>query len=131
MEFQFEKGMKKTAETLVQNENTAKTMGSGSLPVFATPAMAALMEQAASTLVDQTVDLEWTSVGIQLAIEHIAATPEGMQVWAEAELTAVDGRKLTFSLSAWDEKEQIGKGTHERFLVKKAAFLEKTLKKGQ
>ena len=131
MEFQFEKGMKKTAEMLVQNENTAKTMGSGSLPVFATPAMAALMEQAASTLVDQTVDLEWTSVGIQLAIEHIAATPEGMQVWAEAELTAVDGRKLTFSLSAWDEKEQIGKGTHERFLVKKAAFLEKTLKKGQ
>lgn len=131
MEFQFEKGMKKTAETLVQNENTAKTMGSGSLPVFATPAMAALMEQAASTLVDQTVDLEWTSVGIQLAIEHIAATPEGMQVRAEAELTAVDGRKLTFSLSAWDEKEQIGKGTHERFLVKKAAFLEKTLKKGQ
>ena len=131
MEFQFEKGMKKNAETLVQNENTAKTMGSGSLPVFATPAMAALMEQAASTLVDQTVDLEWTSVGIQLAIEHIAATPEGMQVWAEAELTAVDGRKLTFSLSAWDEKEQIGKGTHERFLVKKAAFLEKTLKKGQ
>lgn len=131
MEFQFEKGMKKNAETLVQNENTAKTMGSGSLPVFATPAMAALMEQAASTLVDQTVDLEWTSVGIQLAIEHIAATPEGMQVRAEAELTAVDGRKLTFSLSAWDEKEQIGKGTHERFLVKKAAFLEKTLKKGQ
>ena len=131
MEFQFEKGMKKTAETLVQNENTAKTMGSGSLPVFATPAMAALMEQAASTLVDQAVDLEWTSVGIQLAIEHIAATPEGMQVRAEAELTAVDGRKLTFSLSAWDEKEQIGKGTHERFLVKKAAFLEKTLKKGQ
>ena len=131
MEFQFEKGMKKNAETLVQNENTAKTMGSGSLPVFATPAMAALMEQAASTLVDQAVDLEWTSVGIQLAIEHIAATPEGMQVRAEAELTAVDGRKLTFSLSAWDEKEQIGKGTHERFLVKKAAFLEKTLKKGQ
>lgn len=131
MEFQFEKGMKKTAETLVQNENTAKTMGSGSLPVFATPAMAALMEQAASTLVDQTVDLEWTSVGIQLAIEHIAATPEGMQVRAEAELTAVEGRKLIFSLSAWDEKEQIGKGTHERFLVKKAAFLEKTLKKGQ
>ena len=131
MEFQFEKGMKKNAETLVQNENTAKTMGSGSLPVFATPAMAALMEQAASTLVDQTVDLEWTSVGIQLAIEHIAATPEGMQVRAEAELTAVEGRKLIFSLSAWDEKEQIGKGTHERFLVKKAAFLEKTLKKGQ
>lgn len=131
MEFELQAGMKKTADLLVQEENTAKAMGSGSLPVFATPAMAALMEQAASLLTDEAVDAEWTSVGTKLELAHIAATPEGMQVKAEAELLSVDGRKLTFYLQAWDEKELIGKGTHERFLVKRAAFLEKTVKKGQ
>ena len=99
----IEIGMKGRAETLVAPDNTAQAAGSGLLPVFATPWMAALMENAAVQAVQGALSPEEGTVGTRLDVTHDAATPVGMKVWAEAEVTAVEGRKLTFSVSAFDE----------------------------
>ena len=111
-------GSKGRAACVVNDQNTAAAVGSGLLPVFATPQMIALMENAA-------VDATQASVGTRLDVSHDAATPVGMQVWAEAEVTAVDGRKLTFAVTAYDETGPIGKGTHERFIIQNDKFLAK------
>jgi len=120
-------GMKGRSETVVKVANTARTMGSGTLEVFATPAMVALMEQAAV----QALPLPpgQSSVGTLIDIRHTAATPLGSKVWAEAELTAIDGRRLVFTVTAYDEKELIGAGTHERFLVDEKRFVAKAAAK--
>lgn len=115
-------GLKKEAVTLVAEDNTAKTLGSGSLKVFATPAMTCLMEKAAADLLESVLSEDMTSVGISLNIAHKAPTPLGMKVRAEAVITAVDGRKVTFAVKAYDEKEEIGSGIHERFLVAAEKF---------
>jgi len=129
MDFDLKIGMKKEEAVMVSDENTAIAMGSGSLPVFATPALAALLEKAAAILVEDQVSSEWTSVGTLLAIEHIAATPVGMLVTGKVELMEVQGRKLIFSVQAFDGREEIGRGTHERFLVKKESFMQKAMNK--
>lgn len=105
-------GLKGRAETVVTQENTAAAVGSGLLPVFATPYMIALMEGAAVNAVQAQLEEDQGTVGTHLDISHDAATPIGMKVWAEAELTAVEGRKLIFSVTAYDEAGQIGQGTH-------------------
>ena len=122
-------GLKGRAEKIVDHTNTAKTMGSGSLDVFATPALVALMEEAAV----KALELEegQTSVGVSLDIKHTAATPVGMKVWAVAELIEVDRRRLVFQVEAFDVKEQIGSGRHERFLIDVDKFMQKTLSKNQ
>lgn len=118
-------GLAGTAETIVRETNTAIAMGSGSLQVFATPCMVALMEQAACNAVAACLDEESTSVGTLVNITHDAATGMGKKVTATATLTAVEGRKLVFEITAADEDKQIGKGIHERFIVNKEKFMAK------
>lgn len=122
-------GMKGIAETSVEREDTAMEVGSGSLLVYATPCMVALMEGAACEAIAQALSEDQTTVGIALNIEHLAATPVGMDVRAEAEVIAVEGKIITFALSAFDEAGQIGKGTHKRCIVNGQRFLDKTYSK--
>lgn len=116
------------AETIVDNTNTALTMGSGSLEVFATPAMIALMEKAACNTVNAYLGEELSTVGIRIDVAHTAATPIGKKVTAKAELLDVDDRSLTFVITALCGDEIIGKGTHERFIINKEKFMRKLTK---
>ena len=118
-------GMTREAVDTVTDVNTAVTVGSGSLAVYATPAMAALMERAAAELCQQECPEGWTTVGTSLNIAHRAATPVGLAVRAVAEVTAVDGRAVTLNVTAYDEREQIGAGTHARFAVAVDKFMAK------
>ncbi|MCF2662277.1 thioesterase family protein [Pseudoflavonifractor phocaeensis] len=122
-------GMKGRAEAVVNDQNTAVSAGSGTLPVFATPWMCALMEQAAWTAVASALAEGESTVGTQLSISHLSATPVGLKVWAESEVTAVDGKRIVFKVSAYDEKGLIGEGTHERFTVTDERFLGKAARK--
>lgn len=123
MEFtELKVGMKFQVEEEVTERNTAVALGSGSLEVYATPAMACLMERAAADLAQKHLPEGWTSVGISLNIKHQAPTPIGMAVKAEAEIVQVDGRKLTYTVRAFDDREEIGNGTHERFIVEAEKF---------
>ena len=124
-------GSKGRAEVLVTEANTAAAVGSGLVPVFATPYMVALMENAAVNAVQAGLEAGQGTVGTRLEVTHDAATPVGMKVWAEAELTAVEGKKLTFTVRAFDEAGPIGGGTHERFIITVDRFLAKAeAKKG-
>ena len=122
-------GMKGIAETSVEREDTAAEVGSGSLLVYATPCMVALMEGAACEAIAEAIPEGQTSVGIALNIEHTAATPVGLEVRAEAEVTAVEGKVITFQLTAFDEAGEIGKGTHKRCIVNSQKFLDKAYDK--
>ncbi|MCI7323021.1 MAG: thioesterase family protein [Lachnospiraceae bacterium] len=113
----LETGMKGRKEIVVTQEKTAKAMGSGTLDVFATPAMIALMENTAFESVAGELEEGSGTVGTALKVKHVAATPVGMKVVCETELVKVDGRALTFSVKAFDEKGLIGEGEHERFIV--------------
>ena len=125
----IEIGMKATTSTLAEREDTALEVGSGSLLVYATPCMAALMEAAACEAIASGLSDTETSVGTELNICHLSATPVGLEVYAEAEVTAAEGKTVTFSLRAWDEAGEIGKGTHTRVLVNSQKFLEKAYNK--
>lgn len=124
-------GVKGTDHVLVQESNTAAFMGSGLLPVFATPAMIALMEKTASESIQPYLEEGSGSVGTNLNVKHVSATPLGMEVRCESELIKVDGRKLVFSVKAFDAAGLIGEGTHERFLIKNESFLKKAEQKGK
>ncbi len=122
-------GLKGVAETPVTEENTAAAMGSGLLPVFATPAMLALMENAAAASVQPCLAEGQGTVGTRLEVSHLAATPVGLTVRAESELIEIDRRRLVFTVRAWAGEELIGEGTHQRFIIDNARFLEKALAK--
>ena len=122
-------GMKALVEADVEREDTALEVGSGSLLVYATPCMVALMEGAACEAIAEAIPENQTTVGIALNIEHLSATPVGMEVRAEAEVTAVEGKIITFEIRAFDEAGEIGKGTHKRCIVNSQKFLEKTYNK--
>ena len=122
-------GMSGTASTLVEREDTALEVGSGSLLVYATPCMVALMEGAACEAIAEALGEDVTSVGTELSISHLSATPVGMEVYAEAEVTEVEGKAITFKVVAFDEAGKIGEGTHKRFIVNSQRFLEKTYTK--
>ena len=122
-------GMKAEVCTLVEREDTAKEVGSGSLLVYATPCMVALMEGAACEAIGDALGEDKTTVGIELNIQHTSATPVGLEVRAEAEVTAVDGKIITFELRAFDEAGEIGKGTHKRAIVPVQKFLDKAYSK--
>lgn len=124
-------GYKGTATTTAAETKLAVTVGSGSLRVFATPMMAALMEEAACNAVAPFLEGDETTVGTQLHIDHTAATPEGMQVTAEAEITAVNGREISLNVRAFDEVGEIGSGTHKRFVVFSEKFQNKTNQRGK
>ena len=125
----IEIGMTGRASCSVTQQNTALAVGSGALPVFATPMMAALMEAAAMDAVSACLEEGQGTVGTRLDITHDAATPVGMEVWAEAAVTAVDGRRICFTVRAWDERGSIGGGTHERYVVSNQRFLAKANQK--
>ncbi len=126
---QIEVGLKGEARQTVTPAQTAEALGSGLVPVYATPAMVALMEKAAVVALAAHLAPGDTTVGTQLEIVHLAATPLGDEVTAEAELVAVDGRRLSFTLAAWDSTEKIGEGRHERMIVGRERFLERVARK--
>ncbi len=122
----IEIGMKAEVSSLVEREDTAAEVGSGSLLVYATPCMAALMEGAACEAIANALEDGQTTVGTELNLNHISATPVGLSVRAEAEVTAVDGKCITFSIRAYDEAGEIGNAIHKRFIVNSQRFLDKT-----
>lgn len=118
----IEVGCKGYAEAIVTKEQTAKQAGSGALDVFSTPHMSALMEKAAWTSIQPELAEGQGSVGVALSLFHDAATPINMKVWAESVVTVVDGRKITFSVTAYDEKGVIGTAIHQRMIVENEKF---------
>ena len=121
----MEIGLKYESQAVVSEANTAATLGSGDMAVFATPAMVALMENAAMLAVKESLPEGSATVGTQMNTSHIKASPLGATITASAELTAVDGRRLTFAVKAWDENGIIGEGEHTRFVVDRERFLSK------
>ena len=115
-----------TAELKVSESDLAVNVGSGSLPVFATPTMIMLMEKAACNCLADFLEGDETSVGTEMNVKHVSATPCGMNVTAEAVLTEVNGREFTFRVKASDEAGVIGEGLHKRFLVYGEKFTAKT-----
>ena len=127
----LETGIRGGQSQLVTPENTAKAMGSGTLEVFATPALVALAEKTCWMSVASALEEGSGTVGTKLELEHTAPTPVGMTVTCESELIAVEGRKLTFRVSLHDEKGAVGGGIHERFVINNEKFAAKAqAKKG-
>lgn len=122
-------GLKGEASTNVERADTAYEVGSGDLLVYATPCMIALMEGAACDALSDVLPEDKTSVGIELTVSHLSATPVGLDVRAEAEITAVDGSIITFHVTAFDEIGKIGEGTHKRAVITTQKFLDKTYAK--
>ncbi len=122
-------GLKGQASTLVEREDTAYTVGSGQLLVYATPCMVALMEGAACEAIAGCMSDTQTTVGTALNIEHISATPVGLEVRAEATVTQVEGKVISFEVKAYDEAGEIGRGSHTRVIVSTQKFLDRTYNK--
>ncbi len=116
-------------DTVVDEKNIAKTMGSGDLPVYATPALVALMEEAACKAIASDLEENMTTVGTMIQVKHVAATPQGVKVWAQAKMIEKEGRKYRFMIEAFDEKGLIGTGEHERVAVDREKFLKRTMEK--
>ena len=128
---QLEVGLRGAREERVSERNTAKALGSGGLPVYATPAMITLMEFCAAQSVLPCLPEGSSTVGTRLDVKHLSATPVGMTVRCETELVEIDRRRLVFACKAYDEAGLIGEGTQERFIVENAKFMEKTEQKKQ
>ena len=122
-------GIRGRSETIVTEEKTARVMGSGELDVFATPAMIALIEETAWKSVAGELEPGEGTVGTKLDVSHISATPVGLKVVCETELTMVDRRRLVFQVEVSDETGRIGEGTHERFIVGNEKFMGKAKEK--
>lgn len=122
-------GMKAQVATLVEREDTALEVGSGSLLVYATPCMVALMEGAACEAIAEALPEGKTTVGTALQITHLSATPVGLEVYAEAEVSQIDGNTITFQVAAYDEAGKIGEGIHKRAIVTSQRFLDKVYTK--
>lgn len=110
---------------IIESKDTAQELGSGTLEVFATPRLIAFMENTAMNLVAEYLESGQGTVGTKVDIQHIAATPVGMEITATAKLLEVDNRRLVFELEAYDEKDKIAFGTHERFVIDEEKFLSK------
>ena len=126
---QLDMNIKGAAKTIATEDKLAINMESGNLAVFATPAMTALMEKAACNCIADYLDENETTVGTELNIQHTSATPKGMNVTAEAVLISVNGRIISFEVTAYDECGKIGFGTHKRAIVGSERFIEKTYQK--
>lgn len=126
---ELKEGLKLTNEYTVYEDQSAKSFGSGTLDVLATPVMIGWMENTSMILASKCLDKESDTVGTKVDISHIAATPLNMKVKIESELIKVEGRKLTFKVTAFDECEKIGEGIHERFIINAEKFSQKANKK--
>lgn len=122
-------GMKGTATTTVNETNTASAMCSGCLPVFATPCMVALMEAAARDAIAQAIPEGKSTVGTEISVRHVSASPVGMEIRAEAQVTAVEGKITEFRVCAYDQAGLIGEGTHKRATITVQRFLERAQEK--
>ncbi len=122
-------GLQGTSELIVGREHTARHLGSGGVDVLATPELVRQMERAALAAVERLLPAGWATVGARIAVEHLAPTPVGMRVEARAELLAVDGRRLTFAVEVRDERELVGRGTHERVAVDLGRFRQRLVAK--
>ncbi len=129
MDFNLNIGLKSQSAEKVTEENTAIKYGSGTVNVFATPAMIGLMEKASIQIVDTILPKGFATVGTFVNITHIAATPLNMVVIARSELIEIDGKKLKFKIEAFDEKEKIGEGLHGRYIINLHDFVERVDKK--
>ncbi len=114
-----------TSELIVEEKHTATAFGSGNLFVFSTPMMIGLMENAALNCAQLGLEDAFSTVGTSLDVKHIAATPMGQKVTATAKLIEISGKKLTFSVEAFDEIEKIGEGIHERYIIEVEKFVER------
>ena len=122
-------GLAGESAQIVTDELTASYLGSGLVPALATPAMIALMENAGVNAIREYLLAGQTSVGIEVNVKHLAATPVGMRVRARAEVLSADKRRVTFRVEAWDDRERIGEGTHVRAIVDEARFKERIAQK--
>jgi fluoroacetyl-CoA thioesterase len=125
MELKIEPGIVHTIKKTVEQKDTASSYGSGLIEVFATPAMIALMENTAHSSLKEYLPEGYITLGIEINVKHMKATPVGMKVRCESKLVKVEGKKLFFELNAWDEKGQIGSGTHIRYIVHGEEFMKK------
>ncbi len=125
MEFNLETGINYTAVQNVEKKDTAAHYGSGLVEVFATPAMIALMENAALKAVLPYLGGEHNTVGFEVNVRHLKPTPVGVEVRCIATLTEVDGKRLTFKVEAFDEEGLIGEGTHVRYIINSKKFMDK------
>ncbi len=126
----IETGIKGHREQIVTPEMSAARVGSGLVEVFATPMMVALIEQTCLESVLPQLEEGQGTVGTLVNVTHVSATPVGMRVWCESELVEVDRRRLVFNVKAYDECGLIGEGSHERFIIDNAKFMEKIKNKG-
>lgn len=121
----METGIKNVIEIIVSDDKTAYSMRSGTLRIFATPAMIALIEETAWRSVEPYLEEGQGTVGTALNIKHLSPTPLNMNVKCETELIEIDGRKLKFKANVYDETGLIGSGTHERFIINMDKFIAK------
>lgn len=128
MDFNLKIGLENKSETIVTEKDTAKAFGSGDISVYASPMMIGLMENAALFCVEDHLPEGYTTVGINVNVNHLKATPVGMKVTAKAKLLSIKGKKLTFTVEAYDEEGLIGEGSHIRYIVNSKEFLEKVNK---
>jgi predicted thioesterase len=127
----LEKGMKGVVERTVTEDTAAHNFANPGVMVFATPMLVALSEAAAIKCLEGKLEPGQGSVGTIVNIKHLAATPLNMKVRAEATIQEVDGRRLVFNIEAFDDKEKIGEGVHERFIINMEKFLSKVAEKGK
>jgi len=118
-------GLKGEAKLVVREEDTAKHLGSGNVAVLATPRMIALMEKASVKAVDHLLSPGQATVGSEIRVRHLAATPQGIEVKVYSELVEVEGRRLTFKVEAFDAREKVGEGVHIRYIIDLDRFREK------
>ncbi len=118
-------GVKGRQEIFVTEEMSAKSMGSGELMVFATPAMLSLVEKTAWMSISDHLEEGETTVGTMVNLSHVSATPLGRKVWCETEVTEVDRKKIVFKFDVFDDAGEIGRGEHERFVVDSSKFMKK------
>lgn len=126
---QLKMGIEGKSSVVVSNKNTAIACGSGSVSVFATPALVALMEAAAISTVDLLLEAGFTTVGTEINVKHLAATPIGMNVTATAQLIEIDGKRLLFKVEARDDVDLIGTGMHERYIIRVDNFIKRAVGK--
>ncbi len=131
MEFNLQTGLTCETREEVTKDNVASKYGSGIVAVYSTPAMVGLMEGASLSSVAPLLPEGWSTVGMSVEIKHLAATPIGMTVRAKAELITIEGRKLVFKVEAFDDKEKIGEGIHERYIIDMGKFIAKIEEKAK
>jgi len=131
LENDLQPGLSAEVEIEVSETDTAAYLGSGLIPVYATPALVALMENAAVKALEGCLPDGQTTVGGQIDVRHLAATPVGMKVRAHAELLEMSGHKLIFRIQAWDEVEQIGEADHVRFIIEEDDFMKQVWNKAK